>query len=111
MKTDTLKLKLIPLNGHILFTKDEDKKVTKSGIHLPDHSTIPVLTGRVVEIAKDVRDDPNFINLKRYDRIIINYHGAVPVELDPSNKIFCVPARSILGVWKDPETIIGYDED
>lgn len=105
------KHKLVPLNGYVLFTKDEDKKTTKAGLILPDSAAIPVLTGRVVEIAKDVRDNPHFLYLRKLDKVIVNYHGAVPVELDPANKIYCIPATSILGVWKDPDDLGGYEEE
>ena len=40
-----------PIGNRVLIRKDEDKKVTKVGIHLPDKIEIPTLTGRIVAIS------------------------------------------------------------
>ncbi len=40
-----------PIGNRVLIRKDEDKKKTKTGIHLPDKIEIPTLTGRVVATA------------------------------------------------------------
>ena len=37
-----------PLGDRVLVRKDEDRKVTKVGIHLPDKMEIPTLSLRVV---------------------------------------------------------------
>ena len=37
-----------PVGKRVLIRKDDDKKQTKSGIHLPDKIEIPTLTGRIV---------------------------------------------------------------
>ena len=45
----TAKLETVePIGKRVLIRKDEDKKVTKVGIHLPDKIEIPTITGRVV---------------------------------------------------------------
>ena len=36
-----------PIGLRILIRKDEDKKITKGGVHLPDKLEIPTLTGRI----------------------------------------------------------------
>ena len=40
-----------PIGKRVLLRKDEDKKQTKSGIHLPDKIEIPTLTGRIVAVS------------------------------------------------------------
>ncbi|QYU68326.1 co-chaperone GroES family protein [Leptolyngbya sp. 15MV] len=40
-----------PIGKRVLIRKDEDKKQTKAGIHLPDKVEIPTLTGRVVAVS------------------------------------------------------------
>ena len=42
-----------PIGKRVLIRKDEDKKVTKVGIHLPDKIEIPTITGRIVAISAD----------------------------------------------------------
>ena len=42
----TSKLETVePIGSRVLIRKDEDRKQTKSGIHLPDKIEIPTLTG------------------------------------------------------------------
>ena len=49
-----------PLGKRVLIRKDEDKKQTKSGIHLPDKIEIPTITGRIVTVAVEVENDENY---------------------------------------------------
>ena len=46
-----------PLGDRVLVRKDEDRKVTKVGIHLPDKIEIPTITGRVVAISAQIDRD------------------------------------------------------
>ena len=55
----------------VLIRKDEDRKQTKSGIHLPDKIEIPTLTGRVVAISAQVEHDEDY-PIKQYDRVLFN---------------------------------------
>ena len=43
-----------PIGARVLIRKDEDKKRTKAGLHLPDKIEIPTLTGRIVSISAQV---------------------------------------------------------
>ncbi|MFN9075912.1 MAG: co-chaperone GroES, partial [bacterium] len=43
-----------PIGKRVLIRKDEDKKITKVGLHLPDKIEIPTLTGRVVTVSAEV---------------------------------------------------------
>ena len=48
-----------PIGARVLIRKDEDKKQTSKGIHLPDKIEIPTITGRVVAISTQVDNDPD----------------------------------------------------
>ena len=50
-----------PIGSRVLIRKDEDKKVTKVGIHLPDKLEIPTLTGRLVSISAQVENDEDWV--------------------------------------------------
>ena len=53
--TPTSKLETVePIGARVLVRKDEDKKQTKAGIHLPDKIEIPTITGRVVAISAPI---------------------------------------------------------
>lgn len=94
---------LMPLNGRVLFLKDEDESKTKGGIVLPDSAKIPVLTGIILAISKDVRDNPVYGDIKVHDRIVVNYAEYVPVDFKPGNRRFFLPVTSIIAVWKDAD--------
>ena len=65
-----------PIGDRVLIRKDEDKKQTKAGIHLPDKIEIPTLTGRVVAVSAEVERDENY-PLQRYDRVLFHPKHAV----------------------------------
>ena len=48
-----------PLGKRVLIRKDEDKKIPKVGIHLPDRVEIPTLTGRIVAVSAELSGAPN----------------------------------------------------
>ena len=58
-----------PLGKRVLIRKDEDKKVTKGGIELPDSIEIPTITGRIVAISAVLRsrDDLHVFTLGDID--------------------------------------------
>src|SRR3954471_9082966 len=97
-KKKTPAMVFVPLNGKVLFMKDEDKAVTKGGIILPDDAKIQVLTGRVVSLAEDIRRNRAFKYLRKFDKIMTNYRDAVPFELEAGNRHYLVPVTSITGV-------------
>ena len=54
-KKTVTKLEIVePLGLRVLLRKDEDRKTTKSGIHLPDKIEIPTITGRVVAVSGQI---------------------------------------------------------
>lgn len=86
-----------PVGLRVLVRKDDDKKVTKGGIALPDSIEIPVLTGRVVAISAQVASDDDY-PIKEYDKVIVNPNGSIPVELEHDNKLFVIPVEDIVAI-------------
>lgn len=94
------KLEIVePIGARVLIRKDEDKKQTKAGIHLPDKIEIPTLTGRVVAISAQVERDENY-PIKRYDRVLFNPKHAIPVEFEGDNRLFVIPVEDVVAVFR-----------
>ncbi len=88
-----------PLGSRVLIRKDEDKKQTKSGIHLPDKIEIPTLTGRVVSVSRQVEADDDY-PIKQYDRVLFNPKQAIPVDFEGDNRLFVVPVEDVVAVFR-----------
>lgn len=88
-----------PVGKRVLIRKDEDKKKTKSGIHLPDKIEIPTLTGRVVAVSREVEADSNY-PIEQYDRVLFNPKEAIPVDFEGDNRLFVVPVENIVAVFR-----------
>ncbi len=91
-----------PIGKRVLIRKDEDKKQTKSGIHLPDKIEIPTLTGRVVAVSVQVENDDDY-PIERYDRILFNPKHAIPVDFEGDNRLYVVPVEDIVAVFRRGE--------
>lgn len=88
-----------PIGPRVLIRKDEDKKQTKSGIHLPDKIEIPTITGRIVAVSAQVQADSDY-PIKRYDRILFNPKHAIPVDFEGDNRLFVVPVEDVVAVFR-----------
>jgi len=100
LKPKTSKLETVePLGKRVLVRKDEDKKVTKGGIQLPDSIEIPTITGRIVAVSAQVENDTDF-PIRQYDRILFNPKQAIPVEFDADNYLFVVPIEDVVAVFR-----------
>lgn len=88
-----------PIGLRVLIRKDEDKKQTKSGIHLPDKIEIPTLTGRIVAVARQVENDGDY-PIKKYDRVLFNPKHAIPVDFEGDNRLFVVPVEDVVAVLR-----------
>ncbi len=88
-----------PLGKRVLLRKDEDKKVTKGGIELPDSIEIPTITGRVVSISAQIDHDEDF-PIRQYDRVLFNPKNAIPVEFDADNYLYVVPIDDVVAVFR-----------
>ncbi|MCC6579999.1 MAG: co-chaperone GroES [Phycisphaeraceae bacterium] len=91
-----------PIGKRVLIRKDEDKKKTKSGIHLPDKIEIPTLTGRIVSVSAEVGNDPNY-PIHQYDRVLFNPKEAIPVDFEGDNRLFVVPVENVVAVFRKAE--------
>ena len=88
-----------PVGKRVLIRKDEDKKKTKGGIQLPDNIEIPTITGRVVEISAQVQNSED-IPLRKYDKVLFNPKGAIPVDFEGDNRLFVVDVENIVAVFR-----------
>ena len=88
-----------PLGKRVLIRKDEDKKVTKGGIELPDSIEIPTITGRIVAVSAQIDNDEDF-PLRQYDRVLFNPKQAIPVEFDADNCLYVVPIEDVVAVFR-----------
>jgi len=88
-----------PVGKRVVIRKDEDRKQTKGGIHLPDNLEIPTITGRIVAISAEVEHDED-LPLKQYDKVLFNPKNAIPVELEPGNQLFVVPVEDVVAVFR-----------
>jgi chaperonin GroES len=99
-QTQKSKLETVePLGKRVLIRKDEDKKVTKGGIELPDSIEIPTITGRIVAVSAQVAHDDDF-PIKQYDRVLFNPKHAIPVEFDADNFLYVVPIEDVVAVFR-----------
>jgi len=88
-----------PIGNRVLIRKDEDKKQTKSGIHLPDKIEIPTLTGRIVAVSAQVEHDEDY-PIAQYDRVLFNPKHAIPVDLEGDNRLFVIPIEDVVAVFR-----------
>ena len=88
-----------PVGNRILIRKDEDRKITKVGIHLPDKMEIPTITGRVVATSMQVDNDPDW-PVAQYDRVLFNPKHAIPVDFEGDNRLFVVPIEDVVAVFR-----------
>jgi chaperonin GroES len=88
-----------PIGKRVLIRKDEDKKETKGGIKLPDTIEIPVITGRVVAVSAEI-ESTHEIPLRRYDKVLFNPKGAIPVDFEGDNRLFVVEVASVVAVFR-----------
>jgi chaperonin GroES len=88
-----------PVGSRVLIRKDEDKKQTKSGIHLPDKVEIPTITGRVIAVAAQIENDDDY-PVKKYDRVLFNPKNAIPVDLEGDNRLFVIPIEDVVAIFR-----------
>ena len=99
-KDDTTSFETVePIGKRVLIRKDQDKKQTKGGIQLPDNIEIPTITGRIVSISAEVENSPD-IPLRRYDKVLFNPKGAIPVDFEGDNRLFVVEVENVVAVFR-----------
>lgn len=99
-KTETGTFETVePLGKRVLIRKDEDKKQTKGGIQLPDNIEIPTITGRIVAVSAEIASTPE-IPLQKYDKVLFNPKGAIPVDFEGDNRLFVVEVENVVAVFR-----------
>jgi chaperonin GroES len=88
-----------PIGSRVLVRKDEDKKTTKTGIHLPDKIEIPTLTGRIVAISSQVQNDDDY-PIRQYDKVLFNPKHSIPVDFEGDNRLFVIPIEDVVAVFR-----------
>jgi chaperonin GroES len=88
-----------PIGKRVLIRKDEDKKITKVGIHLPDKIEIPTITGRIVAISAQIARDEDY-PIKQYDRVLFNPKHGIPVDFEGDNRLFVIPVEDVVAVFR-----------
>jgi len=88
-----------PIGQRVLVRKDEDRKVTKVGIHLPDKLEIPTITGRIVAVSSHVCNDDDY-PIRKYDRVLFNPKHGVPVDFEGDNRLFVIPVEDVVAVFR-----------
>ncbi|MFZ2874136.1 MAG: co-chaperone GroES [Phycisphaerales bacterium] len=88
-----------PVGKRVLIRKDQDKKQTKAGIHLPDKVEIPTITGRVVAVSAQVARDEDY-PIKQYDRVLFHPKQAVPVDFEGDNRLWVVPVEDVVAIFR-----------
>jgi chaperonin GroES len=99
-KTEAQSLETVePIGKRVLIRKDEDKKETRGGIKLPDNIEIPTITGRVVAVSAEIERSPD-IPLRKYDKVLFNPKGAIPVDFEGDNRLFVVEVVNVVAVFR-----------
>ena len=88
-----------PVGKRVVIRKDDNKRETKSGIVLPGNHEIPVLTGRIIAISKQIERDEDF-PLTNLDKVLFDPRDAVPVEFESDNRLFVVPLEKVLAIFR-----------
>ena len=88
-----------PIGERVLIRKDEDRKVTKVGIHLPDKVEIPTITGRVVTVSTVIENNPDY-PISQYDKVLFNPKDSIPVDFEGDNRLFVVPIDDIVAIFR-----------
>ena len=91
-----------PIGKRVVIRKDDNKRETRSGIVLPDSHEIPVITGRVIAISKQIENDEDQ-TIRNYDKVLFDPREAIPVELEHDNKLFVVSLDRVLAIFRRSE--------
>src|SRR3954471_12340436 len=93
-----------PIGERVVIRKDDNKRETKSGIVLPDSHEIPVITGRVIAISKQIENDDDH-TIRQYDKVLFDPREAIPVELEHDNRMFVVHIDRVLAIFRRSDQV------
>ena len=93
-----------PIGKRVAVRKDDNKRETRSGIVLPDSHEIPVITGRVIAISKQIENDEDH-TIRQYDKVLFDPREAIPVELEHDNRLFVVHIDRVLAIFRKTQPV------
>jgi chaperonin GroES len=93
-----------PIGERVVIRKDENKRETRTGIVLPDSHEIPVITGRVIAVSKQIENDDDQ-TIRQYDKVLFDPREAIPVELEHDNKMFVVHIDRVLAIFRRSDQV------
>src|SRR4051812_15510234 len=93
-----------PIGERVVVRKDENKRETRSGIVLPDSHEIPVITGRVIAVSKQIENDDDQ-TIRQYVKVLFDPREAIPVELEHDNKMFVVHIDRVLAIFRRSDQV------
>jgi chaperonin GroES len=88
-----------PIGMRIVLRKDEERRTTRGGIHLPDESKIPVISGRIVALSAAIENDPDY-PIAQYDKVLVDPRAAIPVDFERDNMLYIIPVEDIVAVFR-----------
>ena len=88
-----------PIGERVLIRKDEDRKVTRVGIHLPDKIEIPTITGRIVAVSTVIENNPDY-PIQQYDKVLFNPKNSIPVDFEGDNRLFVIPLEDVVAIFR-----------
>src|SRR5579871_2831182 len=98
-----------PIGKRVVIRKDDNKRSTRTGIVLPDSHEIPVITGRVIAISKQIENDED-LTIRQYDKVLFDPREAIPVELEHDNRMFVVALDRVLAIFRKSEPKLETEE-
>jgi chaperonin GroES len=66
---------------------------------LPDTHGIPVITGRVIAISRQLQNDED-VTVRPYDKVLFDPREAIPVDLEHDNRQFVVHIDRVLAIFR-----------
>lgn len=99
-----------PVGKRIVVRKDENKRTTRSGIALPDTHEIPVITGRVIAISRELQNDED-VTVRPYDKVLFDPREAIPVDLEHDNRQFVVHIDRVLAIFRKGDAAASKKEE
>jgi len=88
-----------PIGKRVVIRKEANKRETKSGIVVPDSHEIPVITGRVVAVSKQIESDADH-TIRQYDKVLFYPREVIPIELGHDNQLFVVAIERVVAIFR-----------
>src|SRR5207247_9180001 len=88
-----------PIGKRVVIRTHENRRETRTGIVLPDSHEIPVISGRVIAISKEIENDEDQ-TIRQYDKVLFDPREAIPVELEHDNRLFVVHIDRVLAIFR-----------